>query len=148
MDMMNANAIFISSGSRNTAQALHVVVAGGDAHEAAAVREVEVALVRGDEFTCIARALAREERMLAAEEIQVVRRAELQQEVHVETRANRLIGLSPFGDKDGIGVTFVQKRTDILPHLDGALLTGVVLHELTPPYRSGNRRSRAQAKTP
>ena len=123
-------------GVKVAAQALHVVVARRDAHEALAVSELHVAAVGCHELARVAFAFTAEERVRllrtvlgAPEEIHVVRRTELQQEVHMETRADGLVGLAPLRDHHRLGVALVQEGAHILPEGDRGLLAGVVLNE-------------------
>ena len=65
----------------------------------------------------------------APEEVHVVRGAELQQEVHMEARADGLVGLAPLRDQHRLGIALVKIGAHVLPEGDRRLLVRVVLDE-------------------
>ena len=105
------------------------MVARRDADEAATVHgppRLEVRLYEGGRVSPAAR---REERLIDPEEIEIVRRAELQHEVHVEARLEGLSGLAPLGDHRRLRELLVKKGAYLLPDGDRSERVGIRLHE-------------------
>ena len=92
----------------------HVVVAGGDADVPAPGRRLGRGPVGVDERLRVAVRAAREVGVLA-EQVEVVRRAEMQQEIHVEAGVQRLRRVAPLRDEHRIGKALVEEGADLAP---------------------------------
>ena len=112
-----------------TRKSFHIVVAGRDAYKSASFGLFIAFDVFTDKFGCIAASF--EEGLIASEQIIVMRRAEMQKEVHMESPGKTLIGLSPFGHHGGFRKFFIEEFPYILPERNGSLTFRIVLDKGT-----------------
>ena len=105
---------------------LHIVIPGGDADEALFRLGPDglVGLHKGGSIT-----VSGKKGIVAAEQIIIMRRAEMQQEVHVESADNGLVRLAPFGNHGRLREGLFQPGKDLPPQSNGSLLLRVVLHQ-------------------
>ncbi len=110
-------------------QSVHIMVPGGDTDESFSAHFRIIFPVSGHKFPGAAPAPSGKIGFVAAEQIVVVRGAEMQQEIHVETGYQGFVGFSPLGDHDGSGEFPVQELTDILPQGDSSLTFFILLYQ-------------------
>ena len=108
---------------------VHIVISRGNADKSLSLGFFIVLLVFCNKFGDVSLSAVGEERLLAAEKIVVARGSEVEQEVHVESALNGLVGLAPFGDHSSLGKFPVEKFTYILPELYCALAVFIVLDQ-------------------
>ena len=105
------------------------MITGGDADQALLFGFCIIFLILFYEFESVS--LACKERSFTAEQIVVVGGTEVQQEIHMETALQTLVGLAPFGNHRRVREFLVKKCADILPEPDRTLSVFVAFHERT-----------------
>ena len=99
----------------------HIVIAGGDADQPLFLRLFIILHILLHKLRDIPFSLFGKIRMLTAEQVIIMGRPEMKQEVHVEASLQRLVRLSPLGNQHGIRKFLVQERAHLFPEGDGAL---------------------------
>ena len=105
-------------------ESVHIVIARGYANQSLTLRALIAVHIFGHKHRCVT--LSAEEGLFIPEQVVVVGRPEVQQEVHMKAPCKTLVRLSPLGDHCGLGVFLVKKCPYVLPEGDVALLILIV----------------------
>ena len=115
-------------GRKTSCQTVHIVVAGRNTDKPSAVCLLIIFFVFCHKFFGAAFSAGGKIRLFAAEQIVVVGRTEMQQEVHMETADKTLVRFAPFAYHGGSRKFFVKESADVLPEGNGALAILVVFN--------------------
>ena len=110
-------------------KSFHIVIAGRNTDKPFLFRLFIVFHILGYKFRDIAFSFFIKIRMFAAEQIIIVGRSEMKQEIHMEATLQRLIRFTPFGDKRRIRELLIKELPHFFPESNGSFSILILLDE-------------------